>query len=250
MEKTEQLTNILRRLNTGEDPAQVRAEAKELLTTIGPEDLAIAEQNLIEEGLSIEDLQGLCPIHMEVLGEQVEQMKASLPKGHIVSTLVSEHDMILGFLDKLQQVGDAIGRMSAYPGPTEEFKMLAHIAEHLVETERHHQREEDVLFPEMEERGVYGPPTVMRQEHNELRPRKHELKELVEHVGEKDFDAFKQRLSELVGFIVPVLRDHIFKENNILYPAALQVIGSDADIWQRLKDACDEIGYCCFTPEA
>jgi len=250
MEKTEQLTNILKRLNTGEDPERVRAEAKELLETIGPEDLAIAEQNLIEEGLSIEDLQGLCPIHMEVLGEQVEKMKAELPKGHIVSTLVSEHDVILGFLDQLQQVNDAIQQMSAYPGPTEEFRKLAHIAEHLVETERHHQREEDVLFPELEQRGVDGPPAVMRQEHNQLRPRKRELKEMTEQVGEMDFDAFKERLDELAGFIVPVLRDHIFKENNILYPTALQVIGPDAEVWQRLKDECDEIGYCCFTPEA
>ncbi len=45
MEKTERLTSILKRLNTGEDPQRVRAEAKELLETIGPEDLAIAEQN-------------------------------------------------------------------------------------------------------------------------------------------------------------------------------------------------------------
>lgn len=186
---------------------------------------------------------------MEKTG-QVEKMKASLPKGHIVSTLVSEHDMILGFLDKLQEVGAAIGRMPEYPGPTEEFSLLAHIAEHLVETERHHQREEDVLFPELEQRGVYGPPAVMRQEHDQLRPRKHELKEMVDRVGGTDFGAFKARLAELVGFIVPTLRDHIFKENNILYPTALQVIGSDAEVWQRLKDECDEIGYCCFTPEA
>jgi len=250
MGKTQQLTNILKRLNTGEDPEQVRAEAKEFLETVGPEDLAVAEQNLIDEGLSIEDLQGLCTIHLEVLGEQVEKMKAELPKGHIVSTLVNEHEIILGFLDQLQRVNDSIQRMSAYPGQTEEFRKLAHIAEHLVETERHHQREEDVLFPELEKRGVYGPPAVMRQEHNELRPRKHELKEMADQVGAIDFDAFKERLDELTGFIAPMLRDHIFKENNILYPTALQVIGSDAEVWQRLKAECDEIGYCCFTPEA
>jgi DUF438 domain-containing protein len=102
----------------------------------------------------------------------------------------------------------------------------------------------------LEKRGVSGPPMVMRQEHNELRPRKHALKDLVDRVESGDFAAFKTRLHELVGFIVPVLRDHIFKENNILYPTALEVIGPDDEIWQRLKDECDEIGYCCFTPEA
>jgi hypothetical protein len=250
MGKAQQLTQVLKRLNAGEDPARVRAEAKELLETISPADLSIAEQTLIDEGLSVKDLEGLCSVHLEVLSERVEKMKAELPKGHIISTLVSEHDVILGFLEQLQQVNESIQRMDEYPGPTEEFRKLAHISEHPVETERHHQREEDVLFPELEARGVYGPPAVMRQEHSELRPRKHELKEIVDRVGEGDFSAFKDRLDELVGFIVPTLRDHILKENNILYPTALQVIGSDDEVWQRLKAECDDIGYCCFTPEA
>jgi DUF438 domain-containing protein len=249
MKKTEQLTSILRRLNEGEDPQAVRAEAKELLATIGPEDLALAEQNLIEEGLSLEDLQGLCPIHLEVLGEQLQQMRARLPQGHVVSTLIHEHDAILSFLDMLQQESEAVGRLSAYPGPTPEFQKLAHIAEHLVETERHHQREEDVLFPELEKRGMQGPPAVMREEHRQLRPRKRELKELVENADRHEFGDFKLRLKTLAGFIVPTLREHIYKENNILYPAALQIIEDDR-VWQRLKGECDAIGYCCFTPEA
>jgi uncharacterized protein len=249
METTQQITNILKRLNAGEDPDQVKAEAREFLATIGPDDLALAEQNLLDAGLSVEDLHGLCPIHLEVLGEQLERMRASLPKGHVVSTLVHEHDAILGFLDMLGQVNETIQGMAEYPGPTPEFQHLAHIAEHLVETERHHQREEDVLFPELEKRGMYGPPLVMREEHKQLRPRKHELKDLVENVDRREFRDFQRRLNELAGFIVPTLREHIYKENNILYPAALQVIEDDS-VWQKLKSACDAIGYCCFTPEA
>ncbi len=43
------------------------------------------------------------------------------------------------------------------------------------------------------------------------------------------------------------LRDHIFKENNILYPMAVQVI-LEPEKWADMKLKCDEIGYCCFTP--
>jgi DUF438 domain-containing protein len=249
MGKTEQLTHILKRLNAGEDPGRVKAEAKALLATIGPDDLALAEQSLIEQGLSIEDVQGLCPIHLEVLGEQLEQMRAKLPKGHVVSTLIQEHDAILGFLDMLEQTNSVIQGMSEYPGPAPEFQKLAHLAEHLVATERHHQREEDVLFPELEKRGLQGPPMVMREEHRQLRPRKRELKELVDGLDGHNFKDFQRRLNALTGFIVPTLREHIYKENNILYPAAVQII-DDAGVWQRLKGACDAIGYCCFTPEA
>ncbi|MCU0914716.1 MAG: DUF438 domain-containing protein [Planctomycetes bacterium] len=249
MEKTQRLTHILKRLNSGEDPEAVKTDAKELLASVSPDELALAEQNLLDEGLSVEDLHGLCPIHMEMLGEQVSQMQAQLPKGHLVSTLVHEHDAILGFLDLLGQLNQTIQQMPAYPGPTHEFRQLAHVAEHLAETERHHQREEEVLFPELEKRGMYGPPMVMREEHNQLRPRKRQLKELVETVDRQDFATFKRHLAALTGFIVPTLRDHIYKENNILYPAALQVI-DDESVWQRLHQECDTIGYCCFTPEA
>jgi hemerythrin-like domain-containing protein len=197
-------------------------------------------------GLSVEDLHGLCPIHLELLGEQLEQMRSALPKGHVVSTLVHEHDAILGFLDMLDQVNETIQGMSGYPGQTREFHNSA-VAEHLVETERHHQQEEDVLFPSRTAGHVRTP--MMREEHKQLRPRKRELKKLVETVDRQDFADFKRRLNELAGFIVPTLREHIYKENNILYPAALQVIDDDR-VWQKLKAECDSIGYCCFTPEA
>jgi hypothetical protein len=43
------------------------------------------------------------------------------------------------------------------------------------------------------------------------------------------------------------LRAHIEKENNILYPMALQCITDDKK-WEEMKIKCDDIGYCCFCP--
>lgn len=248
MEKIQHLTQILKRLNSGEDPTRVKEEAKEFLATINAKDLSIAEQNLIDEGLSADDLQRLCSIHLELLKDQVEKMKSQLPPGHVVSTLVSEHESILCFLDTLETVSKAIRKMDRYNAEREEFRKLTHIAEHLVAAELHHQREEDILFPELERRGVHGPPMIMRQEHTRLREYKQRLKQLAENAAQSDFSEFKQRLDKIVEFIAPTLREHIFKENNILYPTALQVI-EDESIWEKLKAECDRIGYCCFTPQ-
>jgi DUF438 domain-containing protein len=249
MAKVEQLTTILKRLNEGEDPARVREEARAFLATIDPADLSIAEQQLLEAGLSKEDLRGLCSVHMELLSGQPAGVKNALPPGHVVHTLVSEHEMILAFLDELTAVNEAIQVMAKYDGEREEFGKLHHIAEHLVEAEAHHQREEEVLFPELERRGVTGPPQIMRLEHQELRARKKALKALAEGVAQMDFGEFKGRLDDAAGYIVPTLRDHIFKEDHILYPTALKVI-DDPAVWKRLKQECDRIGYCCFTPSA
>jgi len=156
MGKLDRLVEILKRLNAGEDPATVKEEAEKFLSSVGPEDLALAEQQLLEAGLSSEDLHKLCPIHMEMMGDELEKMKATLPPGHPLHTMTREHDMILGYLDELDRVNGSIQKMAAYDGRRGEFEKLSHIAEHLVEAERHHQREEEVLFPKLEEKGVSG----------------------------------------------------------------------------------------------
>lgn len=249
MGAVEKLTDILKRLNAGEDPEAVQAEAREFLAAVSPADLSLAEQSLMEAGLSVADLQRLCSLHLDVLGRQEAHLKEKVAPGHVLHTLVSEHEMILTFLDHLEEVNRRVQAADAYDPRREEYAALRHIAEHLVEAEAHHQREEDVLFPELERRGLFGPPEVMRAEHVELRAHKQELKRLAEAAGELDFSDFRRRLDAEVGFIVPTLRDHIAKEDNILYAAALEVI-PDNETWARLKQECDRIGYCCFTPES
>lgn len=247
--RAERLIQILKRLNAGEELEKVKKEAQEFLAEVEPAELASAEQQLVEAGLAPEDLRNLCAAHIEMFEDELKKVKSELEPGHIVRILISEHEEILSFLDELEKVNQAIQQMENYDRQKQEFKKLTHIAEHLVEAESHHQREEDVLFPEVEKRGVFGPPQIMRMEHEELRTRKKELKELAETVDQLNFNTFKKRLDTVAKFLVLTLRDHIFKENNILYPTALKVIGEDNEIWDKLRAECDEIGYCCFTPE-
>lgn len=246
---TDRLAVIIDRLEAGEDPSDVKDDAQELLASIEPEDLLFAEQRLVEAGLAPEDLKHLCSLHMGMHDDEAGRIKAGLPPGHVIHTLVSEHEMILSFLDELERVSQAVQKMTYYSSNKDEVKKLMHIAGHLIGAEPHHKREEEVLFPEVEKRGVSGPPQVMRIEHEDLRRRKHELMELSETDDKLDYNTFRRRLDTTARFIVLTLRDHIFKENNILYPMALQVI-QDKNSWDKMKAECDKIGYCCFTPEA
>ncbi|MBI5745465.1 MAG: DUF438 domain-containing protein [Nitrospirae bacterium] len=245
---TDRLVVIIERLRAGEDPANLKEAAQELLTSIPREELSFAGQKLVEAGLAPEDLKHLCSLHMGMHDDETGRIKAGLAPGHVIHTLVSEHEMILHFLDELEKLNQAAQKMAGYSTNKDEVKKVMHIAEHLIGAEPHHQREEEVLFPEVEKRGVSGPPQVMRMEHEDLRRRKHELMEISETSDKLDFNTFRKRLDATARFIVLTLRDHIFKENNILYPMALQVI-QDRDSWDKMKSECDKIGYCCFTPE-
>lgn len=243
--RVQEMTDVLRRLTGGEDPARVKQEAEELVRSITPQELFLAEQQLIHEGVEPEELRHLCEVHLNVLSDEVQGFRADLPAGHPVDTLMAEHEVILEALEELEKVNQAVQRVDALDeGDVEHLK---HVATHLVEAELHHQREEEALFPQIEQRGVTGPPRIMRLEHDDLRPRKHALLELAENAQATSLADFKERLNQLTSYLVFNLRDHIFKENNILYPAAVEVV-TDPAVWESVKAQCDEIGYCCFTP--
>lgn len=176
-------------------------------------------------------------------------MEPNLQPGHPLHTFKEEHKKILAFLDELEKVNQDLQREGGYNQNNEDFKKLEDIAEHLVGAEPHYQREEEALFPVLEKRGVAGPPEVMRGEHEELRPKKKEILEISKTVQKVDFNNFKEKLEWAVDFLAPFLREHISKEDNILYPLALEVIQEEA-VWQSIKDKCDKIGYCCFTPKS
>lgn len=242
------LSEIFKRINAGEDPQKLKTEIKEILRDIKPEDFAMAEQDLINDGLAPEDLRHLCAAHIELMDEQNQSSRP--PAGHPVNTFMAEHDEILHFLDMLEILNAKVQTAKSNSDLSVEDKdKLAYVAKHLEAAEPHHKREEDILFPAMEERGVFGPPEMMRMEHVDLRANKKALNELVKKIETMDFKDFQTNAKKYSEFIIFNLRDHIFKENNILYPTALDVI-QDQKIWDDIKKKCDKIGYCCFTPAA
>lgn len=222
MNKADRLVKILKQLNAGVNPVLVKEEAKELLASISPKDLALAEQKLIEAGLALEELRNLCSIHIEVLRERLEKLKANLNPNHIIYTMIHEHDIILDSLNKLERINQTIQKMKTYDDVKEKLEELKRIAKLLVNTDSHHKREEEVLFPELEKRGIFGPPQILTMEHEELRMKKRELKELMEDITKIDFVIFKKKLDTIAKFLILTLQDHIFKENYILYPTGFR----------------------------
>lgn len=178
---------------------------------------------------------------MELLRERLEAQRPIEPD-HPIGILMAEHEVILGKLDELENI---VKQAEIGEGELERLRDVAH---HLLDAESHHKREEEVLFPELEARGVTGPPMIMRTEHEELRAKKHELHELIGAYAELRPEEFKAKLTDVGSFLVGHLRDHIFKEDRILYPTAMAVIEDGR--WSEIKARFDRIGYCCFTPRS
>lgn len=171
---------------------------------------------------------------------------SGLEKGHVIRTFVEEHANLLALADALEASIEAIERRSTWSETSVERATVLTTAERLIAAEPHHVREERVLFVRMSERGVVGAPAVMTREHDILRGLERRLLDVARRT-DGDFRVFKRELASIGGSFLPELREHIFKENNVLYPYALRVI-DDAASWTRMKAECDAIGYCASAP--
>jgi DUF438 domain-containing protein len=167
-----------------------------------------------------------------------------LPVDHMVRVLVEEHDVLLGVLVRLTELCDAVKQATGERLDAGLVDELGRLADSLLAAEPHHQREEEVLFPELEQAGIEGPPHVMRMEHVELRRDKAALRELADRAATEPLDSWRGDLAGLGPRLVADLSAHIAKENDILYPMALSEL--DASLWESLQEAAARIGPCSF----
>ena len=99
----------------------------------------------------------------------------------------------------------------------------------------HNEKEEELLFPELEKvLPPKGPTFVMREEHRRL----WEVLEKVETTLER-LERDREAIDELVAsaqFVVQLLSEHINKENSVLFPMAKQLLAPEqmAAIAQRM----------------
>jgi hemerythrin-like domain-containing protein len=165
----------------------------------------------------------------------------TLPPEHVVRTMMEEHRQVLAQLLRLEKLVNAGAPSEGDPVDRKRLEEMRGIGTYLVGIEPHHQREEQVLFPALRDRGLEGPPTVMESEHVELRTLTHAVVEQSSRLlaeGPGDWVKLRQAAQTLVS----VLREHIYKEDTILYPMSLRLIHDEAD-WEELKRRCDEVGY-------
>ncbi len=241
--KKQEIKDLLKELKT-DNSEKIKEKGKKILRDISASDLALIEQEIISEGITRKDMRKLCDVHLEIMKDSLKK-DLKLKSGHPVHTLMEEHKRILDFIKALKEIAGSLDSAKKYGDIN--IEMLKHIAEHLVEADYHHKREEDVLFPALEEKGVTEPPQIMSEEHVDLKKRKKELLRLVKNHKSMTLKKFVKNIKENAEYIIQELPNHIYKEDNILYPMAIEVIPEDD--WEAIKEKCDKIGYCCFTPE-
>jgi len=150
-----------------------------------------------------------------------------------IEILMEEHQEILGVIDAAEVCAGRLLRDDDVPREDihDFVRFIREFADAL-----HHGKEEDMLFQDMMAHGMprdAGPLAVMYAEHDEGRRFVGHMRKAAAGSGPLDEDARKTIAGAMRGYAT-LLRDHIAKEDRILYvmarqmlpPAAMQDLGA------------------------
>lgn len=159
-----------------------------------------------------------------------------------IQVLMDEHRVIEKVLDALELAADREVPADFYERALEFCSEFADAC--------HHAKEEDRLFPLLEKRGIPrsgGPVGVMCDEHVLGRGY---IQQMREAAAAGDYDRVRRVSLMYVG----LLREHIQKEDNVLFAMARDVLGqtdieslgadfvaADKPEWNRFRTVADEL---------
>lgn len=154
-----------------------------------------------------------------------------------IEDLKTEHEAVKITLRILDSICNAAEKAGEIPSPD-------HLAQ-LIEFFRtfvdkcHHGKEEELLFPALEEVGVSregGPIGVMLKEHQQGRELVTKMNAALVQYSEGNREAVSNLIQHARAYIV-LLIQHIDKENNVLFPMADRHLSGEkqAELWKGFE---------------
>lgn len=145
-----------------------------------------------------------------------------------IQLLEREHRAIERVLETLDQYAASQSRASTRASQKDLLQFVEFIRQFADRI--HHGKEEKILFEQMVEAGFprgSGPLAVMIHEHDQARA----LARTLHALGEKErpwSEVDRRRVKEICAAYTSLVRQHIRKEDEILYPMALSRLGPEA----------------------
>jgi len=241
------LKHMILQLHEGEAPDQVKNRLVEILKKVPYNEVVEVEQELINEGLPVEEVLKLCDIHTYVLDGSIDtSSEPEVPAGHPVHTFKQENLALQSVVKSLEiQYGKAEG-LSTSDDLKAFINNLRAGFNQLMDVDKHYRRKENLLFPFLEKNGITGPPKVMWGKHDETRAL---LKAANDALRETSMS--KEELLSTIDLLLKpastAVTDMIMKEEEILLPMCLDTLRIGD--WYEIYQQTPEIGFCLYDPK-
>lgn len=241
------LKHLILQLHDGTAPEQVRTQLQRMLGSVPYGDVVAVEQQLIAEGMPIEEITRLCDLHSAALRDTIQIGAPKVtPPGHPVHTFKEENEALGRELEALERRLGETSALADVADTAPAVRALRGDLNALMDVEKHYVRKENLLFPYLEKHGITGPPKVMWAKHDEARAL---LKGAVQALGSQPAPTpviLRTIVERMLRPAAAAVAEMIYKEENILFPMCMDTLAVDE--WWEIARQSPEIGFCLFDP--
>ena len=238
-QKKEALKDIILNLHKGLPETAGRDRFEKEVGTVSSTEIAEMEQSLMDEGVSPDEIKKFCNVHALIFESALEKMTMQeTSPSHPVHLFKEENRAAEKLVTGMQEAADSGKDIDAVKrGITVGLRQLK-------EMEKHFDRKANLLFPYLEKHGFTGPSKVMWGKDNEIKTM---LKQAINVIGAVNSREMLEEYKKIhLAPLIEEIKSMIFKEENILYPAAMEKL-TPAE-WVGILRESPEIGYAFITP--
>lgn len=205
--RQEQLKTLIQRLHRGEDRTAVEVEFKRDFAYVTGAEIAQMEYNLVQDGVSVEEIQSLCDVHASLFQGSLAELHKDVLTINPITIFEEENAEFSALVDKAikfkQETNNSLNVVKPF---------LLDLIEKFRVVDAHYSKKENIFFPFLEKHGIETIPQVMWGVDNQIREK---LKDsFVSLNTSDDVSLIKDKFYQMVDMV----KEMITKENMILFP--------------------------------
>jgi len=226
VKKLELVKTILKDLHRGVGVDELKERFKQVLETVSPFEIPLIEQELVKEGIPITDILKLCDLHVELFREFLQTRElGNVPIGHLVYFLIKENELLLKESEILEMLSMVLSGSVERGEAVKYLSELAAVLRELRKVKYHYRKIQMLLFPYLERRGIVAVPRVLWGREDQVVVKLRELEEVVDSLlNEQNVEGTVKDLARRAQELAREISELVFRENKILYPAALTLL--------------------------
>jgi len=241
------LKDVIKHLHSGKAPEQVQKQMRELVKQTDATEIMAMEQELMAEGMPVEEVRSMCDLHSQVTRDVLIQRpsRSEIAAGHPIDTFRRENEALRNVIAQMEK---GLAELQALPEESDPGSIVLRLRQgfnDLMDVDKHYQRKEHTLFSCLERHGIAGPSKVMWAKDDDVRSLLKKLGECL-HPGVAATDEWQAALLKSASAALNAVAEMIYKEENILLPMSLETLSEDE--WAEIWSASPKYGWCIVEP--
>lgn len=246
--RIEELKTLFLKLHQGIDVETVRKQLSEMLGKVPYGEIVQAEEELISQGMPVQEIQKYCDLHSQAVKENIDfSFEKIIPEGHPINIFKKENSAISEELSKLKEIFIAVKYPTEPINAAESAMEILKILNSLSDIEKHYSKKENLIFPYLEKYGITGPSKVMWGKDDEVRRFIKASKESLKQTEKITNEELSRLIDTILEPTANAILEMIEKEDKILFPMCLDRFTEIE--WYEIYSQIDDIGYCLYVPD-